>query len=306
VDNFEEALDRFAQFFIKPLMSQDAVLRETKAVDSEYKNNLLSDGSRIYQLHKHLSSKDHPYHKFSTGSLETLETKPKAKGLDIRLELLKFYENYSANLMHLVVYGKESLDCIQGLVERMFSDIKNTDQRSFKFPSHPFSEEHLQILVKTVPIEEGDHLRISWPITPSIQFYKEGPCHYLSHLIEHEGEGSIFHIIKELGWAMYLEAGETTDSDSNEYSFFSIGIGLTDAGHEHMEDIVGLIFNYLHLLKEDGVHEWIFNELVAITEMEFHYQDKVDPITYVFDTVSTMRKNGWLEQHYHQSMHHKE
>jgi len=28
---------------------------------------------------------------------------------------------------------------------------------------------------------------------------------------------------------------------------------------------------------------------VAITEMEFHYQDKVDPITYVFDTVSTMR-----------------
>jgi len=28
-----------------------------------------------------------------------------------------------------------------------------------------------------------------------------------------------------------------------------------------MEDIVGLIFNYLHLLKEDGVHEWIFNEV---------------------------------------------
>jgi len=42
----------------------------------------------------------------SGSSLETLETKPKAKGLDIRLELLKFYENYSANLMHLVVYGK--------------------------------------------------------------------------------------------------------------------------------------------------------------------------------------------------------
>jgi len=43
---------------------------------------------------------------FISGSLETLETKPKARGLDIRLELLKLYENYSANLMHLVVYGK--------------------------------------------------------------------------------------------------------------------------------------------------------------------------------------------------------
>jgi len=29
-----------------------------------------------------------------------------------------------------------------------------------------------------------------------------------------------------------------------------------------MEDIVGLIFNYLHLLKEGGVHEWIFNEVM--------------------------------------------
>jgi len=27
----------------------------------------------------------------------------------------------------------------------MFSDIKNTDQRSFKCPSHPLSEEHLQV-----------------------------------------------------------------------------------------------------------------------------------------------------------------
>ena len=57
----------------------------------------------------------------------------------------------------------------------------------------------IQLLVKALPIEEGDYLRIIWPITPSIQFYKEGPCHYLSHLIGHEGEGSIFHIIKELG-----------------------------------------------------------------------------------------------------------
>ncbi|KAL5226535.1 hypothetical protein ABZP36_014800 [Zizania latifolia] len=287
VANFEEALDRFAQFFIKPLMSQDAVLREIKAVDSEHKKNLLSDGWRMYQLQKHLASKDHPYHKFSTGSWETLEIKPKERGLDIRNELLKFYENYSANLMHLVVYGKESLDCIQSFVERLFSDIKNNDQRNFKCPSQPLSREHLQLLVKAIPISEGDYLKISWPVTPNIHFYKEGPCRYLSHLIGHEGEGSIFHIIKELGWAMSLMAGE--GSDSAQYSFFSISMRLTDAGHEHMEDIVGLVFKYLLLLKENGIHEWIFDELVAINEMEFHYQDKVHPISYVTDTVSTMQ-----------------
>uniref|UniRef100_A0A0D9V6G7 Peptidase M16 N-terminal domain-containing protein n=1 Tax=Leersia perrieri TaxID=77586 RepID=A0A0D9V6G7_9ORYZ len=263
--NFEEALDRFAQFFIKPLMSQDAVLREIKAVDSEHQKNLLSDGWRMYQLQKHLASKDHPYHKFSTGSWETLETRPKERGLDIRQELLKFYENYSANLMHLVVYGKgkyywfvhchtnlsvtekivyvESLDSIQSFVERLFSDIKNTDQRSFKCPSQPLSVEHLQLIIKAIPISEG--------------------------------------------WAMNLSAGE--GSDSAEYSFFSVSMRLTDAGHEHMEDIVGLVFKYILLLKESGIHEWIFDELVAVNETEFHYQDKVHPISYVTDTVSTMR-----------------
>ena len=37
--------------------------------------------------------------------LDTLEVRPKEKGLDTRNELLKFYEeNYSTNLMHLVIY----------------------------------------------------------------------------------------------------------------------------------------------------------------------------------------------------------
>ncbi|BAD52843.1 putative insulin degrading enzyme [Oryza sativa Japonica Group] len=273
--NFEEALDRFAQFFIKPLMSQDAVLREIKAVDSEHKKNLLSDSWRMYQLQKHLASKDHPYHKFNIGSCETLETKPKERGLDIRQELLKFYENYSANLMHLVVYGKESLDCIQSFVEHMFSDIKNTDQRSFKCPSQPLSEEHMQLVIKAIPISEGDYLNISWPVTPNIHFYKEGPSHYLSHLIEHEGEGSIFHIIKELGNLLRAHAMIS----------------------EHMEDIIGLVFKYILLLKENGIHEWIYDELVAINETEFHYQDKVHPISYVTDIVTTMRSfppEEWL------------
>uniref|UniRef100_A0A0E0FTY4 Peptidase M16 N-terminal domain-containing protein n=1 Tax=Oryza nivara TaxID=4536 RepID=A0A0E0FTY4_ORYNI len=235
--NFEEALDRYAQFFIKPLMSQDAVLREIKAVDS--------------------------------GSCETLETKPKERGLDIRQELLKFSENYSANLMHLVVYGKESLDCIQSFVEHMFSDIKNTDQRSFKCPSQPLSEEHMQLVIKAIPISEGDYLNISWPVTPNIHFYK--------------------------GWAMNLSAGE--GSDSAQYSFFSISMRLTDAGHEHMEDIIGLVFKYILLLKENGIHEWIYDELVAINETEFHYQEKVHPISYVTDIVTTMRSfppEEWL------------
>ncbi|KAL3533783.1 hypothetical protein ACH5RR_007304, partial [Cinchona calisaya] len=295
-DCFEEALDRFAQFFIKPLMSADATIREIKAVDSEHQKNLLSDVWRMSQLQKHLSAKEHPYNKFSTGSWETLEVRPKARGVDTRQELLKFYEeNYSANLMHLVVYAKDSLDKAQTLVQHKFQDIRNIDKSSPCFTGQPCTSEYLQILVKAVPIKQGHKLRIIWPITPGIRHYKEGPCRYLGHLIGHEGEGSLFYILKKLGWATSLSAGE---SDwTYEFSFFKVVIDLTDAGHEHFENIVGLLYRYIHLLQKSGACKWIFDELLAICETAFHYKDKIRPIDYVVQVALNMQlypPEDWL------------
>ncbi|TKY62616.1 Zinc-metallopeptidase [Spatholobus suberectus] len=287
-DGFEEALDRFAQFFTKPLMSADATMREIKAVDSENQKNLLSDAWRMNQLHKHLSDEDHPYHKFSTGNWDTLEVRPKAKGLDTRNELLKFYEeNYSANLMHLVIYTNESLDKIQNLVEEKFQDIRNTNKNCFHARGQPCKSDHLQIVVRTVPIKQGHKLRIVWPVTPEICHYTEGPCRYLGHLIGHEGEGSLYYILKKLGWAMGLSAGE---SDwSLDFSFFNVFIDLTDAGHEHIQDIIGLLFKYIELLRQSGVCKWIFEELSAVCETKFHYQDKIPPSDYVVNIASNMQ-----------------
>jgi hypothetical protein len=39
----------------------------------------------------------------------------------------------------------------------------------------------IQLLVKALPIEKGEYFIIIWPNRPSIQFYKEGPCHGLSY-----------------------------------------------------------------------------------------------------------------------------
>uniref|UniRef100_A0A2P2MBK5 Uncharacterized protein n=1 Tax=Rhizophora mucronata TaxID=61149 RepID=A0A2P2MBK5_RHIMU len=220
-DSFEDALDRFTQFFIKPLMSADATTREIRAVDSENQKNLLSDVWRMSQLQNHISDEGHPYHKFSTGNWDTLEVRPKAKGLDIRHELIKFYqEKYSANLMHLVIYAKEGLDKIQSLVEGRFQEIQNKEKSCFSFPGQPCTSEHLQILVRAVPIKQGHKLRIVWPITPDILHYKEGPCKYLSHLIGHEGEGSLFYVLKYLG-------GFSTSS-----TCFSLSLSHT---HLHMQ-----------------------------------------------------------------------
>nr|GLL36597.1 Zinc-metallopeptidase, peroxisomal [Ipomoea trifida] len=263
-DGFEEALDRFAQFFIKPLMSADATTREIKAVDS--------------------------------GSWDTLEVRPKERGIDTREELLKFYkENYSANLMHLVVYAKDSLDKTQSLVQDVFQKIENTNKSYPYVPGQPCTAEHLQILVKAVPIKQGHKLSIIWPVTPGLLHYKEGPLSYLSHLIGHEGEGSLYYSLKKLGWATSLWASES--GRSHLFSFFEVYIDLTDVGHDHVQEIVGLLFKYISLLQEKGACQWIFEELSAMSETDFHYRDKIPPIDYVVRVASNMQDyppKDWL------------
>lgn len=46
-EKLEDALDRFSQFFISPLFTESATLREINAVHSEHEKNLATDVWRI-------------------------------------------------------------------------------------------------------------------------------------------------------------------------------------------------------------------------------------------------------------------
>ena len=85
---FKEALDRFAQFFIKPLFTESCTHREMNAVNSEHDKNLLSDHWRKYQLLRTSSAIGHTFNRFSTGNLETLN-KP-----GVREGLIDFHKKY--------------------------------------------------------------------------------------------------------------------------------------------------------------------------------------------------------------------
>ncbi|TYG49520.1 hypothetical protein ES288_D10G100800v1 [Gossypium darwinii] len=104
-DCFEEALDRFAQFFIKPLMSANATMREIKAVDSENQKNLLSDAWRMNQLQKHLSLESHPYHKFSIGTKFFVVCEPGTQHMEALLKVV--YELYTGYVLKNPFYEME-------------------------------------------------------------------------------------------------------------------------------------------------------------------------------------------------------
>jgi len=71
------------------------------AVGSEHDKNLNNDFRRNYQILKSNANQQHPFHKFSTGNVKTLNIS------NIRSRLLQFHDTYySSNVMKLVILGK--------------------------------------------------------------------------------------------------------------------------------------------------------------------------------------------------------
>ncbi|KNC32106.1 Insulin-degrading enzyme [Lucilia cuprina] len=287
-EKLDEALDRFAQFFIGPLFTPSATEREINAVNSEHEKNLSSDVWRIRQVQRHLAKEGHAYKKFGSGNKTTLYEIPKQNNIEIRDELLKFHKQwYSSNIMSLAVIGKETLDELEDMVMEKFSEIENKNVEVPHWPREPYDEDQYARKVMIVPVKDLRSLTISFTTDDLTQFYKSAPDSYLSHLLGHEGKGSLLSELRRLGWCNDLLAGH--QNTLNGFGFFEISIDLTQEGINHVDDIVEIVFQYLRMLRERGPQKWIFDECVKINEMRFSFKEKEKPERLVTGVVSCMQ-----------------
>ncbi|XP_011631723.2 nardilysin-like [Pogonomyrmex barbatus] len=117
-------LDRFAQFFIKPLMKKEAITREREAIESEFQLALPNDENRKEQLFSSFAQTGHPASKFVWGNLVTL--RDNVHDDKLYEELHKFRErHYSAHRMRLAVQARLPLDTLEKYVTMCFADVPN-------------------------------------------------------------------------------------------------------------------------------------------------------------------------------------
>ena len=291
------ALDRFAQFFIAPLFLSSTLDRELKAVDSENKKNLQSDSWRLNQLKKSLSSPKHPYHHFSTGNLQTLQDEPRNRGVNIRDEFIQFHRtNYSANRMKLVVLGREELDQLESWVGDLFAGVVNKDLPRNRWDGvQPYSEKELLTQVFAKPVMDSRLLDIYFPYQDEEEMYETQPSRYLSHLIGHEGPGSILAYIKAKGWANGLSAGVAPVCPGS--AFFTLSVKLTEDGLEQYQEVVKTVFQYISLIKEHSPQQWIVDEVRGMTEVDFKFREKTPATSFTSRLSSVMQHplpRDWL------------
>ncbi|RYP69252.1 hypothetical protein DL771_006220 [Monosporascus sp. 5C6A] len=292
------ALDRFAQFFIEPLFLPSTLDRELRAVDSENKKNLQSDTWRLHQLEKSLSNPRHPYCHFSTGNFEVLKTKPEAQGIDVRQKFIEFYgKHYSANRMKLCVLGREPLDVLEMWVADLFSGIPNKHLPQNRWETEvPFTQEHLRLQTFAKPVMDSRELNLYFPFLDEENLYETQPSRYISHLIGHEGPGSIMSYIKSKGWANSLSAGAYLICPGTP-GVFDFQVRLTKEGLKHCKEIVKVFFQYVSLLRESPPQEWIFEEQKGMADVNFKFKQKTPASRFTSKTSSVMQKplpREWL------------
>jgi insulysin len=236
-----------------------------------------------------LFKKDHPYSKFGTGNLSTLKHEPEKLGLNVRDELIKFHTKYySANLMSLCLLGKESIDELEKYAIEMFSPIKNKNLEPIKFPNRVYDDKSLAKVFEVVPVQDLRQLSINWEIPDHIDYYDSNPSAYISHLLGHEGEGSLLSELKRKGWCNNLYSGQRREALG--FQFYNLTVDLTEDGGENIDSIIKNVYQYLNMLINNKPEKWIFDELLQLGKISFDYKDKERPESCVSKIASDLHQ----------------
>jgi len=273
----EPALDRFSRFFVAPLFSAEYVDREKHAVYSEYKAGIRDDQRRGLDVLREVVNPEHPFAKFSVGSLDTLADRPEQP---VRDDLLKFYErNYSANIMTLVVIGRESLDDLQKMVSTRFVDIPNRARTIEPIGAPLFTADSLPTRVQIQPVQREYSVSYAWPIGDQRADYRGKSLEYIGNILGHEGDGSLLSNLKQRGWAQGLSAGQGLDYRGG--ALFNVNVSLTESGSKHIDEVTLAVYQAIDRIRAGGVQDWLYKEQQTVAEQRFRFRDLPEPISEV-------------------------
>ncbi len=295
--DLEPAIDRFSQFFISPLFSENYTDRERHAVHSEYRAKIRDDGRRIYAANQTLINPAHPASRFAVGNLDTL---PNDKSGQLRKDLLDFYaQHYSANRMKLVILGKEPLDDLQALAIRYFSAIENKALPKFEITAPQILPSNLKTKIEIQTLADIRQLALNFTTPSDHPYLQSKPLQLISSLVGYEGEGSLLALLKEKGWATGL--GASPGATYKYESSFHVSISLTPSGMEHTDEIIALFFSFIESLKQTGISETLFKEEQQLGKTAFQFLAEQAPIHYVTQLAQRMQELApayWLNSPY--------
>lgn len=274
-EKFDEALDRYSDYFKSPLLDPQYADKERNAVNSEWSMNKSQDHWILHTLDGITGNQANPASRFSIGNLETLADKKDSKLQD---EVKAFYNRYySANIMRLTLVGKQSIPELKALAEKYFADIPNKNVIRPQVTTPGLTKAELGKSIHYQPQKDLKQLFIDFPIKDDKALWRVKPNEYVNNLIGSEENGTLCQQLRKAGLVNII----TTLVSADEYGddgYLRIAVDLTDAGLKNRDQVIASVFSYIDLVKKQGLNERYFKELKAVREKDFLNQSKLDPL----------------------------
>jgi len=271
-EHFHDALHIFSRFFVDPLLSENAIVREMNAVNSEHEKNILLDNWRVRSVLREVSDSASPFHKFGTGALTTLNIP------NIHKILTNFYTTkYSSNIMKLTIQTSTQ---IKKQLIAMFSQIKNKHIVTNRFIPYPFTN---ITTVHVIPIQDDQKLRIFYCIPSSVKHYKIKPLHYIFYILNNDDTNGLKQNLIKLGFCTDYNIFITDNDD--KYEYVSCDFTLTPKGFKNIPTIIA---NFNTYLQQITPNKHMYDDLMLTTKISYDHQIEGDPIDNVVDICTNM------------------
>ena len=221
-DSFSHALERFAELFYqenveKVCKNEQILRREVRRVNSEL--DITNDFTTQYYLIKSLINPEHPYARMGLGNLETLETNPKERGINVGDELFAFFrKRYQAGKAILVVSSPTDLTLLERLVAPFSFSMSQEKYTSpdLSFPKLFMKRNRIApiCLFRRTPLMEkvGDDLEkmsFTWGLNLNYNEIDQMDRHLvtapqigfvLSQIMGRRGPGSLYTLLRQKNW----------------------------------------------------------------------------------------------------------
>ncbi|HAT5002103.1 pitrilysin [Serratia marcescens] len=284
-DALESAVDRMADAIAEPLLDPGNADRERNAVNAELTMARSRDGMRMAQVGAETLNPAHPSARFSGGNLDTLKDKPDSKLHD---ELTGFYKRYySANLMMGVLYGNQSLPQLAGIAAKTFGRVPNHDASVPPITVPAVTPEQQGIIIHYVPAQPRKQLKVEFRIDNNSAAFRSKTDTYISYLIGNRSKNTLSDWLQKQGLADAINAGADPMVDRNG-GVFAISVSLTDKGLAQRDEVVAAIFNYLKMLRSEGIKQSYFDEISHVLNLDFRYPSITRDMDYIEWLVDTM------------------
>ena len=271
-DSFSQALERFAQLFYqenfeKVCRNEQILRREVRRVNSELDVN--NDFTREYYLIKSLINQAHPYARMGLGNLESLETNPKERGINVGDKLFDFFrERYQARQAILVVLSPMDVAVLEKFVTPFTNSMSNEKHinPAVSYPQLLMKRNRIATIClfrRTSLIERvGDDLEkmsFTWGLNLNYDEINQAEKNIvtapqigfvLSQIMARRGPGSLYTLLRQKDWVREGSLPKISfPVDVSGFQVMKLELSLTLEGFICRTSVIAAVYDSINSLQ---------------------------------------------------------